>query len=73
VLVHYDTATAQMSTQPFPGSTPWLVKFQAQNEHKEVCAIEHLYAQLARDCGLAPLQRNTSIWAGAGRLWRCPL
>lgn len=52
VLVHYDTATAQMSTQPFPGSTPWLVKFQAQNEHKEVCAIEHLYAQLARDCGL---------------------
>ncbi|MGL6047396.1 MAG: type II toxin-antitoxin system HipA family toxin [Vogesella sp.] len=52
VLVHYDTATGQMSTQPFAGSAPWLVKFQAQNEHKEVCAIEHLYAQLARDCGL---------------------
>lgn len=52
VLVHYDTATGQMSTQPFIGSAPWLVKFQAQNEHKEVCAIEHLYAQLARECGL---------------------
>lgn len=50
VLVHYHAATGQMSTQPFDGSAPWLVKFQAQNEHKEVCAIEHLYAQLARAC-----------------------
>ena len=52
VLVHYHAATGQMSTQPFDGSAPWLVKFQAQNEYKEVCAIEHLYAELARDCGL---------------------
>lgn len=52
VLVHYHAATGRMSTQPFIGSAPWLVKFQAQDEHKEVCAIEHLYAQLARDCGL---------------------
>ena len=52
VLVHYHAATGQMSTQPFDGSAPWLVKFQAQNEDKEVCAIEHLYARLARDCGL---------------------
>jgi serine/threonine-protein kinase HipA len=52
VLVHYHADTGRMSTQPFIGSAPWLVKFQAQNEHKEVCAIEHLYAQLARDCGL---------------------
>lgn len=55
VVVHYDAASGQMSTQPFSngaGSTPWLVKFQAQHEHKEVCAIEHLYARLARDCGL---------------------
>lgn len=52
VLVHYHAADGQMSTQPFHGSARWLVKFQAQNEHKEVCAIEHLYAQLARDCEL---------------------
>lgn len=52
VLVHYHAATGQMSTQPFDGSAPWLVKFQAQNEHKEVCAIEHLYAQLARACDM---------------------
>ena len=30
----------------------WLVKFPAQGEHKEVCAVEQLYAELARDCGL---------------------
>lgn len=52
VLVHYQAALGQMSTQRFEGSAPWLFKFQAQDEHKEVCAIEHLYAQLARDCGL---------------------
>ena len=34
-----------------PG-TPWIVKFPAQGEHKEVCAIEHVYAELAHACGL---------------------
>jgi len=52
VLVHHDIATGFMSTHPFAGSTPWLVKFQAQHEHKEVCAIEMLYADLARAFGL---------------------
>ena len=52
VLLHYDAANGQMSTHTFEGSAPWLVKFQAQNEHKEVCAIENLYAELARACGL---------------------
>jgi serine/threonine-protein kinase HipA len=31
----------------------WLIKFPAPGEHKEVCAIEHVYAALARACGLA--------------------
>lgn len=52
VLVHYDLATGVMSTRSFKGSTPWLVKFQAQDEHKEVCAIEVLYAEMAREFGL---------------------
>lgn len=34
-----------------PG-VPWLVKFPAQNEHAEVCAIEALYADLARMTGI---------------------
>jgi len=52
VLVHHDAATGSTSTDALPDSTPWLVKFQAQGEHKEACAIETLYAELARACGL---------------------
>jgi len=52
VLVYYNPLTAQMSTQPMAQGAPWLVKFQALGEHKEVCAIEAFYAQLARVCGL---------------------
>jgi serine/threonine-protein kinase HipA len=47
-LVHYNPATEQLSTHGFFGSQAWLVKFQAEGEHKEVCAIENLYAELAR-------------------------
>jgi serine/threonine-protein kinase HipA len=51
-LVQYDAATGQVSTRPDAPGCPWLVKFPAQNEHKEVCVIEQLYAELAQDCGL---------------------
>lgn len=48
--VAIDTAgTVNYSTRPFTGSRPWLVKFPAENEHPEVCAIEECYAALARD------------------------
>jgi serine/threonine-protein kinase HipA len=52
VLVFYDPATARISTTPMTAGAGWLVKFQAMGEHKEVCAIEAFYAQLARACGL---------------------
>jgi serine/threonine-protein kinase HipA len=52
VLVQYDVANDRISPDAAATGTPWLVKFQARGEHKEVCAIEHLYAQLARDCAL---------------------
>jgi len=51
-LVQYDAATAQVSTRSDATGEPWLVKFPAQGEHPEVCAIEQLYAELARDCAL---------------------
>lgn len=51
-LVQYDSASGQVSTRPDAAGSPWLVKFPAQREHKEVCAIEQVYAELARDCGL---------------------
>lgn len=51
-LVQYDPGSGRISTLPSAAGTPWLVKFPASGEHKEVCAIEALYARLARDCGL---------------------
>jgi serine/threonine-protein kinase HipA len=34
------------------GGEPWLIKFPARGEHPEVCAIEELYARMARRCGI---------------------
>lgn len=51
-LVRYDAQTGHVSTRGDAPGKPWLVKFPAQGEHKEVCAIEQMYAELARDCGL---------------------
>ncbi|MBJ7309458.1 type II toxin-antitoxin system HipA family toxin [Rugamonas sp. CCM 8940] len=52
VLVQYNTATAQVSTERAAPGAAWLVKFQAQAEAKEVCAIEKLYATMAEKCDL---------------------
>ncbi|WP_144638384.1 type II toxin-antitoxin system HipA family toxin [Bordetella genomosp. 13] len=52
VLVYFDPSTRQVGTHPFPNAAPWLVKFQAGGEHPEVCAIEQLYAHLARAFGI---------------------
>lgn len=51
-LVRYDASSGHISTRSDAPGDPWLMKFPAQGEHKEVCAIEQLYAGLARDCGL---------------------
>ena len=57
VLASFDTSTQQL-TSGLPlsggsgGATPWLIKFPAQGEHREVCAIEELYARIARHGGM---------------------
>lgn len=51
-LVRYDPASGMVSTRAEAPGSPWLVKFQAAGEHKEACAIENLYAELARACQL---------------------
>lgn len=51
-LVDYNVSTGAMGVHGVPNGVPWLVKFQSSGEHKEVCAIEHCYAGLARDCGI---------------------
>ncbi len=70
-LVNYERSSGRMSAGGTPGDTgggtaaadapgePWLIKFPARGEHAEVCAIEELYAGLARACGL---DMPTSAW-----------
>lgn len=52
VLVNYDVVSRQVNSSSAAPGQPWLMKFQAQGEHKEACAVEDLYAHLARACGL---------------------
>ncbi|MBB4723350.1 type II toxin-antitoxin system HipA family toxin [Xanthomonas euvesicatoria] len=51
-LVMFDAVTRIVSTADDGTGEPWLVKFPAQSEHPEVCAIEHIYAQMARECDI---------------------
>ncbi|MES2536255.1 MAG: type II toxin-antitoxin system HipA family toxin [Pseudomonadota bacterium] len=53
-LVYYHPESGQMSTQAgqVPESQPWLVKFPAKEDARDSCALEELYARLARKCGL---------------------
>ncbi len=53
VLVQYNPITNEVSTERIAPGIPWLVKFQAQGETKEVCAIETLYSELVRKCGMS--------------------
>lgn len=50
VLVQYDQNTQTISNDTSANGTPWMVKFQARGEDKEVCAVEHAYAHMARLC-----------------------
>ena len=54
VLVDFNTRTGRLSSgMPLTGSTtPWLIKFPAGGEHREVSAVEELYARIARHGGM---------------------
>jgi serine/threonine-protein kinase HipA len=61
-LVHYNELNGSVSSTPKAAHRPWLIKFQGKGEHREVCALEDLYAKLARDCGLdMPTARYFSL------------
>lgn len=51
-LVYRDTISGHFTTAQQDDLQPWLIKFPARNEHPEVCAIEILYAECLRDCGI---------------------
>lgn len=52
VLAHFDPVTQRLSNKTFAGGEPWLIKFPAENETKESCAIEKLYADLLLACDI---------------------
>lgn len=52
VLVNFDRNNNRMSNSERGAGVPMLVKFPAQHEHKEVCAIEVMYARIAIASGL---------------------
>lgn len=52
VLVHLDRASGRMTNREQADGTAMLVKFPAQYEHKEVCAVEVIYNQMAKQCGI---------------------
>jgi serine/threonine-protein kinase HipA len=69
-LVYYEPITKQMSTEAFRGAEPWIIKFPAQNELPEVCAIEASYLEMAQRCGFEvpefrylPINKNLSALA----------
>ena len=54
VLVDFNPRTGRLASGMGQkgASRPWLVKFPAEAEHREVCAIEEVYAKLARLGGM---------------------
>ena len=51
-LLYRDSVTSKFTTAPLPESESWLIKFPARHEHAEVCAIEAVYAECLRQCGI---------------------
>lgn len=51
-LIYRDSQTGTFTTAATPGLEAWLVKFPAKEEHAEVCAIEMVYAECLRLCGI---------------------
>lgn len=51
-LIEYHPSSGKVSTLAFSGSEPWLVKFPATQEETWVCALEEVYARMARRAGI---------------------
>ncbi|MFP3504906.1 type II toxin-antitoxin system HipA family toxin [Burkholderia sp. SIMBA_062] len=51
-LVYRDPRSDIFTTAAVAGFEAWLVKFPARHEHPEVCAIEMVYAECLRMCGI---------------------
>ncbi|CAH0128096.1 type II toxin-antitoxin system HipA family toxin [Pseudomonas mediterranea] len=51
-LVYRDPEAGSFTTAVKPGFEAWLIKFPGKDEHPEVCAVEMVYAECLRICGI---------------------
>lgn len=51
-LLHRDPGSKVFSTADALGREAWLAKFPGRQEHPEVCAIEAVYSECLRACGI---------------------
>ena len=51
-MVYRNPQTGAFTTAAKPDLEAWLIKFPAKEEHPEVCAIEMVYAECLRRCGI---------------------
>lgn len=51
-LIFRNPEDGAFTTAATPGFEAWLIKFPAKDEHPEVCAIEMVYAECLRRCGI---------------------
>lgn len=51
-LLYRHSVTDEFTTIPSQKLEPWLIKFPARQEHPEVCAVEMVYSQCLRECGI---------------------
>lgn len=51
-LLYCDPGNETFTTAAAPGLDAWLIKFPAKLEHPEVCAIEAVYSECLRKCGI---------------------
>lgn len=55
-LLYRDAITGEFTTATASNLEAWLIKFPAQKEHPEVCAIEAVYAECLRRCNINTAQ-----------------
>jgi serine/threonine-protein kinase HipA len=58
IFVNYNTKLNQFSTVTQEGFEPWIIKFPAINDFKDIARIEYAYYKMALDCGIEMSDSN---------------
>jgi serine/threonine-protein kinase HipA len=58
IFVNYNTKLNQYSTVTQEGFEPWIIKFPALNDFKDIARIEYAYYKMALACGIEMSESN---------------